>query len=139
MKNLNLFYKIVSVVALVMLLVSCAPAATPAPTTAPASAATTAPTTVPATATMGKAQDIVTWFEFDQNNTDPKADEAVGNTAIRQAIPQFNQQFAGQWNWANNPVAFDQKDAQLIAAVQAGGQVPDVFEATLGIISFYQH
>jgi multiple sugar transport system substrate-binding protein len=147
MKITNMFGKVFAVIALLALLAACAPATTPAaaptaapaPTTAPASAATTAPAAVSATATMGKAQDVVTWFEFDQTNTDPKADEAVGNAAIRQAIPQFNQQFAGQWNWANNPVAFDQKDAQLIAAVQAGGQVPDVFEATLGINSFYQH
>jgi len=139
MKNLNLFYKVVAGIALVILLVSCAPAATPAPTTAPAAAATTAPVATAAPTTMAKAQDVVTWFEFDQNNTDPKADEAVGNAAIRQAIPLFNQQFTGQWNWANNPVAFDQKDAQLISTAQAGGQVPDVFEVTLGINSFYQH
>ena len=147
MKILKMFVKVFAVIALLALLVSCAPATTPtaAPTaapvstTAPASAATTAPTAVPATATMGQAQDINTWFEFDQNNTDPKADEAVGNSAIRTAIPLFNQQFAGQWNWVNTPVAFDQKDAQLITTVQAGGQVPDVFEVTLGVNSFYQH
>jgi multiple sugar transport system substrate-binding protein len=144
MKIPKKFVKVFAVITLLALLVSCAPAATPAApaTAAPATAApaTAAPATAaPATATMGKAQDINTWFEFDQNNTDPKADEAVGNAAIRQAIPLFNQKFAGQWNWANNPVAFDQKDAQLISTVQAGGQVPDVFEVTLGINSFYQH
>jgi ABC-type glycerol-3-phosphate transport system substrate-binding protein len=140
MKKPNLFSKVIGLVVLLTLLVSCAPAPTAAPATAaPVSAATTAPTVVPATEAMAKAQDIITWWEFDQNNTDPKADEHVGNAALREAIPLFNKQFAGQWNWVNNPVAFDQKDAQLIAAVQAGGQVPDAFEVSLGVTSFYQH
>jgi ABC-type glycerol-3-phosphate transport system substrate-binding protein len=156
MKATNMFFKVLSIMALLAVLASCAPAAssptsapaptnapaapaTSAPTNAPAAPATAAPTVAPASPTMGQAQDIVTWWEFDQNNTDPKADEHVGNAALREAIPLFNQQFAGKWNWVNNPVAFDQKDAQLITAVQAGGQVPDAFEVTLGVTSFYQH
>ncbi|HUH97313.1 MAG TPA: extracellular solute-binding protein, partial [Anaerolineales bacterium] len=137
--NLSILSKVVAGIALLVLLVSCAPAATPAPAPTAAPAATAAPTAVPATPTMGKAQDVITWWEYDQNNTDPKADEHVGNFDLAKAIPLFNKAFPGQWNWVNVPVAFDQKDAQLIAAVQAGGQVPDVFEATYSINTFVQH
>jgi len=141
MKYPGLLGRAVGVVVLLALLASCAPAATQAPTTAPEMGATSAPTQAApaATATMGQAQDVVTWWEFDQNNKDPKADEHVGNFALAEAIPRFNEKFAGQWNWVNVPKAFDQKDAELIAAVQAGGEVPDAYEVADGVASFYTH
>jgi multiple sugar transport system substrate-binding protein len=147
MKNRSLFFKTIGLVALLAILASCAPASTAVPTTAPGTSATTAPTNAPVTSATTaptsppatKAQDIVTWWEFDQNNTDPKADEHVGNAALAKAIPLFNSTFAGKWNWVNIPKAFDQKDAELIAAVQAGGEVPDAFEVASGVTTFYQH
>jgi multiple sugar transport system substrate-binding protein len=143
MKYQNVIVKLLGVVAMAMLLASCAPAATPtaAPTTAPApatAAATAAPTVPPPpTATVCKPQSVVTWWEYDQNNTDPNADEHVGNMALAAAIPLFNKAFACKWNWVNEQKAFDQKDAELIASVQAGGDVPDVFETSYGVNTFY--
>lgn len=134
----NLFSTVIGVATLLALIVSCAPAPTAAPTTAPGAAPTTAPTVAP-TEAITAPQDIVTWWEFDENNTDPKADEHVGNFALAKAIPLFNQTFEGQWNWVNVAKAFDQKDAELIAAVQAGGEVPDAYEVADGVTSFYQH
>jgi multiple sugar transport system substrate-binding protein len=83
------------------------------------------------TGTSGAAggQTFTTWFQYDQTNTDPKADEAAGNAYLAAEIPQFNQQFAGKWNWVNVPQAFDKMQALLITAVQSGGEVPDLFDA----------
>ncbi len=135
----NALSRVVGALAILAVLASCAPAPAAAPTTAPA-AATAVSTAPPApTEAMAEAQDVVTWWEFDQNNTDPKADEHVGNFALAAAIPLFNEKFAGQWNWVNIPKAFDQKDAELIAAVDAGGEVPDAYEVADGVTSFYQH
>lgn len=116
MKNRSLFFMGIGLVAFLGLLASCASA----PTTA-----------------VCKPQSVVTWWEYDQNNTDPNADEHVGNAALAAAIPLFNKTFNCQWNWVNEQKAFDQKDAELIAAVQAGGEVPDVFETSYGINTFY--
>ena len=156
MKHSNKFFKLIGFVLILTLLAACAPAATPtaapaapaattapaapAATTAPAApAATTAPAAPAATAAPAKAQDIVTWWEYDQTNTDPKADEHVGNFALAKAIPLFNQQFSGQWNWVNVAKPFDKKDPELVAAVQASGDVPDVFENTYGVTTFYKY
>ena len=55
-------------------------------------------------------------------------------------IPEFNEAFAGKWNWVNVPKAFDKMDAELAAAVQAGGDVPDVSEVlTDNINTFYRN
>ncbi|HID54650.1 MAG TPA: extracellular solute-binding protein [Anaerolineae bacterium] len=56
-------------------------------------------------------------------------------------IQQFNEEFAGKWNWVNQPKAFDRMTTELVAAVQAGGEVPDIFELSNSqdIISFYQN
>ena len=82
----------------------------------------------------GEVQDFVTWYQFDQDNEDPANDEAVGNAYIRETIPQFNEAYAGKWNWVNVYKAWDKKDAELVAAVQAGGDVPDIIhQANVGI------
>ncbi len=73
-------------------------------------------------------QDFVTWYQYDQNNEDPASDERVGNEYLRNTIPQFNEAFEGKWNWVNQPKAFDKMSVELVAAVQAGGEVPDLFE-----------
>lgn len=141
MNNRSLLIKVIGLLVLLTLVASCAPAPTPAPTAAPTTAAATAAPTVPPppTATVCKPQSVVTWWEYDQNNTDPNADEHVGNFALAKAIPVYNTAFACKWNWVNEQKPFDQKDAELIAAVQAGGDVPDVFQVAYGVNTFYQN
>lgn len=120
---------------LVVLVVGCLVlAACPAPqggATAPAAAEEAASTEV---------KDFVTWYQYDQNNEDSKSDERVGNEYLRNSIPQFNEAFAGKWNWVNQPKAFDKMVTELITAVQAGGDVPDLMHVGSGaILTFYQN
>ncbi|RMF00628.1 MAG: extracellular solute-binding protein, partial [Chloroflexi bacterium] len=100
-----------------------------------------APAGAPAADAPAEVQDFVTWYQYDQNNEDPASDERVGNEYLRNTIPQFNKAFEGKWNWVNQPKAFDKMTAELVAAVQAGGDVPDLFEVsnTQDIIDFYQN
>lgn len=77
-------------------------------------------------------QDFVTWYQYDQNNEDPASDERVGNEYLRKTIPLFNEAFEGKWNWINQPKAYDKMAAELAAAVQAGGEVPDLYEIASG-------
>ncbi|MBE7557191.1 MAG: extracellular solute-binding protein [Anaerolineales bacterium] len=117
-----------------------APAAAPevkeeAPTAAPE--VTEAPTEA---AEAAEVKDFVTWYQYDQNNEDPASDERVGNEYLRKTIPLFNEEFAGKWNWVNQPKAFDKMATELVAAVQAGGEVPDVFEGQSNMLNlFYQN
>lgn len=85
--------------------------------------------------------DVVTWFQYDQNNEDPASDERVGNEYLRNTIPQFNEAFAGKWAWVNQPKAFDKMTTELVAAVQAGGDVPDIYELsnTQDVVDFYRN
>ena len=65
---------------------------------------------------------------------------ALENEYLRNKIPEFNEAFAGKWNWVNVPKAFDKMDAELAAASQAGGDVPDVYEIlTDNINTFYRN
>lgn len=111
-------WSITSLILLLSLLITaCAPA--------------TAPSTGPATESgeaseSGEVQDFVTWYQYDQNNEDPVSDERVGNEYLRQTIPLFNEEFAGKWNWINQPKAWDKMATELITAVQAAGEVPDL-------------
>lgn len=70
-------------------------------------------------------KDFITWYQYDQGNEDPASDERAGNRYLRESIDQFNAEFSGKWNWINVPKAFDKRAAELAAAVQAGGDVPD--------------
>lgn len=92
-------------------------------------------------AAPAEAQEVVTWFQYDQNNDDPASDERVGNEYLRNTIPQFDEDFAGTWTWVNQPKAFDKMTTELVAAVQAGGEVPDLFELsnTQDVIDFYRN
>ena len=99
-------------VIVVMLLGACGPQAAPTPqivevtkivagtpvqvviTATPAPVPTAAPTKAP-------AKKIVSWFQYDQGNVDPKSDERVGNQYMRDAIPVFNKEFDGKWVWEN--------------------------------------
>lgn len=85
-------------------------------------------------------QDFVTWYQYDQNNEDPASDERVGNAYLRETIPLFNAEFAGKWNWINQPKAFDKMGTELIAAVQAVGEIPDLMHVgSSDLLAFYQN
>ena len=88
-----------------------------------------------------EAQVFTSWYQYDQNNEDPASDERAGNEYLRNTMPQFNEEFAGQWEWVNQPKAFDKMTTELVAAVLAGGDVPDLFELSNSqdIIPFYQN
>jgi multiple sugar transport system substrate-binding protein len=94
------------------------------PTEAPM--ATEVPTEVPTA--VPEVKDFVTWYQYDQNNDDPASDERVGNQYLAKTMPEFNAEFAGKWNWVNIPKAWDKMAAELVAAVIAGGDVPDLIE-----------
>ena len=86
-------------------------------------------------------KEFVTWYQYDEKNEDPASDERVGNEYLRNTIPQFNEEFAGKWKWVNQPKAFDRMTVELIAAVQAGGEAPDLFELsnTQDVVDFYRN
>jgi multiple sugar transport system substrate-binding protein len=113
-------------------LVACtAPTATPdapvasAPTVASEQPVVEEPTAAPV---VMEVQDFITWFQYDEKNEDPASDERVGNAYLKKTIPEFNAEFAGKWNWVNVPKAWDKMTAELVAAVIAGGDVPDMVE-----------
>ena len=80
-----------------------------------------APTPVP-------PKKLITWFQYDQGNVDPKSDERVGNEYLRKTIPVFNKEFAGKWVWENQFTPWDRLPAKLVAAVQTKAEVPDIVE-----------
>ncbi len=150
MKHHSLFSKLFVLLVIVALLAACAPAATTPAAEEPAAAEPAAEEPAaeePAAAeeaapaeVAAEPVDFVTWYQYDQNNDDPAADERVGNEYLRNKIPEFNEAFAGKWNWVNVPKAFDKMDAELAAASQAGGDVPDVYEIlTDNINTFYRN
>lgn len=103
-----------------------------------------APAAAPGEAAGGEAAapaeevDFITWYQYDEKNEDPASDERVGNQYLRDTIPVFNEAFDGKWNWVNQPKAWDRMTAELVAAVQAGGDVPDLFEMGSGAtLQFY--
>lgn len=105
------------------------PAGSGGASTAPAAEATAAPAAEPTAAPAAEApeggQKVVTWYYFDQNNTDDKADERVGNGYVRDSIAKFNQEFAGKLTLENQPQGYDLA-TKLVTAVQSGGDAPDV-------------
>ncbi len=116
---------------------TAAPAA-PAATTAPE--ATAAPTEAPkeaAPADTGAAQELITWYQYDEKNEDPKNDEAVGNAYLRKTIPVFNEEFKGKLTWVNQPQQWQKMESSLVTAVQAGGDVPDVMHAAAASLPVY--
>jgi len=98
---------------------------------------TSAPAPVDSSAASTEVKDFVTWYQYDQNNEDTKSDERVGNEYLRNTIPLFNEAFADKWNWVNQPKAFDKMVTELITAVQAGGEVPDLMHIGSGDIFTY--
>ena len=119
-----------------------APATTAAPaaTSAPAATATTAPAATATQAAAAVPSTVVTWYQYDQKNEDPKSDERVGNAYLRAAIPQFNKDMAGKLTWVNQPQAWDKMTLALVAAVQGGGEVPDIMHmGTTDLVTFYNN
>jgi multiple sugar transport system substrate-binding protein len=87
-----------------------------------------------------EAVNVDTWFQYDQNNTDPASDERVGNEWLRRNIPLFDAAFEGKWKWNNEHKAWDKMTAEVVAAVIAGGYVPDIVETGgAQIITFYNN
>jgi multiple sugar transport system substrate-binding protein len=84
-----------------------------------------------------EAQPFVTWFQYDQDNVDPKSDERVGNEYLRNAIPAFNEAFAGKWVWDNEFTPWDRASAKIVAAVQASADVPDLIDIGGGQVNNY--
>jgi multiple sugar transport system substrate-binding protein len=127
-------------IVLAVLVTACGGAAEPVePTEAPAAPAAEEatkapeaeePTKEPEPEASGEVQDFVTWYQFDPENDDPANDEAVGNAYLRDTIPQFNEAFAGKWNWVTVPKAWEKMPAELTAAVMAGGDVPDLMQGS---------
>ncbi len=85
-----------------------------------------------AAAPAGEVKDFITWYQYDEKNEDPASDERVGNEYLRDTIPVFNEAFAGKWNWVNQPKAWERMGMELVAAVQSGGDVPDLYEISSG-------
>jgi ABC-type glycerol-3-phosphate transport system substrate-binding protein len=75
-----------------------------------------------------EAKPIVTWFQYDQGNVDPKSDERVGNEYLRKTIPEFDKAFEGKWVWNNEFTPWDRAAAKIVAAVQNGAEVPDLID-----------
>ncbi len=102
----------------IFLLAACTAPATPSDSAA-TSPAQTGDTTVT------EETQVVTWYYYDQDNTDPQANERVGNFYLARAIPQFNEEFEGQYEWVNVPRDYNLV-LDLVAAVQNNGDIPDV-------------
>ena len=68
---------------------------------------------------------------------DPKSDERVGNEYLRKAIPQFNKAFEGKWVWDNQFTPWDRQAAKIVAAVQAGAEVPDLMDMQSAYVNLY--
>ena len=84
-----------------------------------------APASAPSSTEAGEAAPVVTWYYYDQDNTDPEANERVGNFYLAETIPLFDEAFAGQYRWVNVPRDYNLV-LDLVAAVQNNGDIPDV-------------
>jgi multiple sugar transport system substrate-binding protein len=156
-KKTRLVTSLTTFAALSLLVTACAAPAAPAPApnvpaaatevteatpaaTAAAPATEEAKPTEAAAAPAGEAQDFVTWYQYDEKNEDTQSDERVGNAYLRETIPLFNEAFKGKWNWINQAQPFDKMATSLVAAVQAGGEVPDLMQAGNDeILKFYKN
>lgn len=132
--------------AMAMLIAACGAPAAPAATTAPAAVEPTKavaadapkPTDPPPTeAPAAAGEEVVTWYQYDEKNDDPKNDEAIGNAYLRDTIPVFNKEMAGKLAWVNQPQPWAKMTTALVAAVQAGGEVPDVMQTGSGSLPVF--
>ena len=87
-----------------------------------------------------EAMPVITWTEYDQDNMDPASDERVGNEYLRKTMPLFNADNEGVWEWVNVPKAWDQVDSEVVRAVIAGAEVPDLMESQApNVMLFYNN
>ena len=124
------------------LLAACAgPAAAPGPSQPKEDAQATGATATAESPAAGGESTFVTWYQYDENNTDPKSDERVGNEYVRKTLPLFNEEFKGRFKWINQPQAWEKMVLNLVAAVQGGGEVPDLMQASAGdaLTTLYQN
>ena len=129
------------VLTLAAILAACAappPAAAPsAPKAAPAVTEIPKPTDAPkAAAPAAAGGEITTWYYYDQNNTDPKANERIGNLYIAKSMKQFNDEMAGKMTWTNAPHDYN-LTLDLVTAVQNGGDAPDVMQFGIADLPLY--
>ncbi|MBM4458387.1 MAG: extracellular solute-binding protein [Chloroflexi bacterium] len=97
-------------------------------------------TVVVQAATPVPAKKVVSWFQYDQGNVDPKADERAGNQYLREAIPVFNKVYAGKYVWENQYTPWEKLGPKLVAAVQVRAEVPDLIELGGSMVtSFYKN
>jgi multiple sugar transport system substrate-binding protein len=108
-----------------------APGKAPEATTAPAVAATAVPA---ATAAPAASSEVITWYQYDEKNEDPKNDEAVGNAYLRETVKAFNSEMSGKLTWVNQTQPFNKMTTALVTAVQAGGEVPDIMHTSSGAL-----
>jgi len=140
-KSITIFFTLLITVILVFGLAGCSPSESPSepaapvePTAPPETSAPEEPEApaVPVAPTEAEVPaeelPLATWFQYDQNNEDPSSDERVGNQWIRDTIPLFDAAFEGKWYWDNTPKAWDKMTAELIAAVFANADVPDIVD-----------
>jgi multiple sugar transport system substrate-binding protein len=125
----NVAWKLLSLLLVLSVLVTACGATEPPPEPTQAEEVV-ADTPVPPTEPPAEEMDFVTWYQFDQDNTDPANDEAVGNAYIRETLPVFNEAYEGKWNWVNVYKAWDKMTQELTAAVLAGGDVPDLMQSS---------
>lgn len=122
---------------------STTPTAAPQPTKEQKPAEVAQPTEAPKPTAMLEAVEpstFVSWYQYDERNEDPQSDERVGNAYLRKTIPLFNEQFKGKLTWINQPQAWDKMVLGLVAAVQGGGEVPDVMHMGTGdLVTLYDN
>jgi multiple sugar transport system substrate-binding protein len=93
-----------------------------------------------APAAQEEAKTFVTWYQYDEKNEDPASDERVGNAYLRKTIPEFNAEYEGKWVWVNEHKAWDRMKGEIVAAVIAGADVPDLFEGSASdMITYYKN
>jgi multiple sugar transport system substrate-binding protein len=135
--QMNIRKSVIASIVAAFLAACAAPPAT-APTAAPAAteAATGAATTAPAEAPAGGETTVTTWYYYDQNNTDPQANERIGNAYIAKTIPLFNEAHSGRFVWENVPRDYNLV-LDLVTGVQNNGDVPDVMQFAIADLPVY--
>ena len=118
---------------LTAMLAACAP---PRPAAPAAPAAAPAATEAPKAAMPAAAGEVITWYYYDQNNTDPKANERAGNLYLAKSIKQFNDEMKGKLTLTNAPRDYNLA-LDLVTAVQNGGDVPDVMQFAISDLPLY--
>ena len=113
-----------------------APAATAVMTDTMTMTPTVAVSESTTTMTTTATGEVTTWYYYDQNNTDEKANERVGNLYIAKSMQAFNDQMGGQLTWNNVPRDYN-LTLDLVTAVQNDGDAPDVMQFGIADLPLY--